>query len=48
MVLDEVGADTSKNYHQQADWGMDVLKVGASLGAGSLALYVPLSMEKIH
>lgn len=42
MVLDEVGTDTSKNYHHQADWGMDVLKVGASLGAGSLALQVPL------
>lgn len=38
MVLDEVGTDTSKNYHAQADWGMDVLKVGKSLGAGSLAL----------
>lgn len=46
MVLDEVGADTSKNYHEQADWGMDVLKVGASLGAGSLALHVPLSNGK--
>ncbi len=42
MVLDEVGMDTSKNYHHQADWGMDVLKVGASLGAGSLALRAPL------
>jgi hypothetical protein len=38
MVLDEVGADTSKDYHALADWGMDVLKVGKSLGAGSLAL----------
>jgi hypothetical protein len=46
MVLDEVGTDTAKNYHKLADWGMDVLKVGASLGAGSLALYVPLSNGK--
>jgi hypothetical protein len=46
MVLDEVGADTSKNYHHQADWGMDVLKVGASLGAGSLALQVKLPTGK--
>lgn len=38
MVLDEVGTDTSKSYHALADWGMDVLKVGKSLGAGSLAL----------
>lgn len=40
MVLDEVGADTTKNYHKIADWGMDILKVGQSLGAGSLALSV--------
>jgi hypothetical protein len=46
MVLDDVGADPSKNYHHQADWGMDILKVGASLGAGSLALKVPLSNGK--
>lgn len=42
MVLDEVGKDTAKNYHQLADWGMDILKVGASLGAGSLALQFKL------
>ncbi|OQP66591.1 hypothetical protein A3860_12650 [Niastella vici] len=46
MVLDEVGADTAKNYHHQADWGMDILKVGASLGAGSLALEVKLPNGK--
>jgi len=46
MVLDEVGTDTSKNYHEQADWGMDILKVGASLGAGSLALEVKLPSGK--
>ena len=38
MVLDEVGADPSKIYHNLADWGMDILKVGKSLGAGALAL----------
>lgn len=42
MVLDEVGLDTADNYHKQADWGMDILKVGKSLGAGSLALSIPL------
>lgn len=26
------------NYHELADWGMDVLKVGNSLGAGALAI----------
>lgn len=46
MVLDEVGTDTAKNYHAQADWGMDVLKVGKSLGAGSLALQVKTAAGK--
>ncbi|MFD2525827.1 DUF4861 domain-containing protein [Flavihumibacter stibioxidans] len=41
MVLDTVGMSPASNYHQQAGWGMDVLKVGPSLGAGALALYVP-------
>lgn len=35
MVLDSVG--TGDNYHAMADWGMDILKVGNSLGAGSIA-----------
>ena len=43
MVLDEVGLDAANNYHKQAEWGMDILKVGKSLGAGSLALSVPLN-----
>ncbi len=38
MVLDDVGKDTLTSYHHIADWGMDVLKVGKSLGAGALAL----------
>ncbi|MBZ4189978.1 DUF4861 domain-containing protein [Niabella beijingensis] len=40
MVLDDVGADPSKSYHNLSDWGMDILKVGKSLGAGALALKV--------
>lgn len=46
MVLDEVGRDTAKNYHAMADWGMDILKVGKSLGAGALALAVKTSAGK--
>ena len=41
MVMDEVGADPKKSYHELADWGMDILKVGGSLGAGALAISVP-------
>lgn len=46
MVLDEVGRDTANNYHAIADWGMDILKVGKSLGAGALALAVKTSAGK--
>lgn len=42
MMMDEVGLDTANNYHQPADWGMDILKVGKSLGAGALALSIPV------
>ncbi len=39
MVLDEVGIDPTKIYHHfDSSWGMDILKVGKSLGAGGLAL----------
>ena len=35
LVLDNVGI--GENYHELQDWGMDILKVGRSLGAGALA-----------
>jgi len=39
MVLDEVGVHPEVIYHNfNPDWGMDILKVGGSLGAGGLAL----------
>jgi len=43
MMMDKVGADPSVSYHHQAPWGMDILAVGKSLGAGSLALSVPIA-----
>ena len=36
MVLDRVGID--EDYHVMQPWGMDILRVGPSLGAGSLAI----------
>lgn len=42
MVLDQVGADPSVSYHHLDSWGMDILAVGKSLGAGSLALSMPV------
>jgi len=38
LILDTVGVNPAENYHQESDWGMDILKVGASLGAGGLAI----------
>ncbi len=41
MVMDTVGTFGDKFYHHfDQRWGMDVLKVGKSLGAGALALQV--------
>lgn len=39
MVLQNVGQDGFDSYHEMADWGMDVLKVGKSLGIGSLSTF---------
>lgn len=36
MVTQRIG--TGENYHTLQDWGMDVLKVGQSLGSGGLAI----------
>jgi hypothetical protein len=36
MVLDSVGVAGRRSYHKSNDWGMDVLKVGTSLGAGAI------------
>lgn len=34
LVLPQVGQDNFDNYHEMADWGMDILKVGNALGIG--------------
>ena len=34
LVLQEVGQDGYDSYHEMADWGADILKVGESLGMG--------------
>jgi rhamnogalacturonyl hydrolase YesR len=34
MVLQNVGLDGYDSYHEPADWGMDVLKVGDAVGIG--------------
>lgn len=38
MILDKIHTPEMGNYHELADWGMDVLHCGSSLGSGGLAL----------
>ena len=38
MVADKVHTPELGDYHKLADWGMDVLHCGSSLGAGGLAM----------
>lgn len=38
MIMDTIGIDHNKNYHALSGWGMDLLHVGNSLGAGSIAI----------
>lgn len=38
MVMDTVGANPANSYHDLSNWGMDILHVVKSLGAGSLAI----------
>lgn len=38
MVADKVHTPEFGSYHEMADWGMDILHCGSSLGAGGLAL----------
>ncbi len=46
MVLDSVGL-VPHSYHVLKDWGMDILKVGNSLGAGAIALMVNDSVYRV-
>ncbi len=39
VILHEVGLDGFDSYHEMQPWGVDVLKVGQSLGIGTLAIY---------
>jgi hypothetical protein len=39
MVLQHVGLNDFERYHHMADWGMDILKVGESLGIGTIAMW---------
>jgi hypothetical protein len=38
LIIDKIGTPESPSYHNLADWGMDVLHCGSSLGSGGLAI----------
>ena len=47
MVLDNVGKEGEPSYHEPGTWGMDVLKVGTSLGAGGIAYQFGDSLYRV-
>jgi hypothetical protein len=47
MVLEDVGKKGGPSYHEPGDWGMDVLKVGTSLGAGGIAYLYRDSLYRV-
>lgn len=38
MILDKIGTPALGSYHELADWGMDILHCGSSLGSGGIAI----------
>ena len=47
MVLQNVGQDGFDSYHEPADWGMDILKVGSSLGIGALGIWQQDTVQRV-
>jgi len=48
MVLQNVGQDGFDSYHEMSDWGMDILKVGNSLGIGTIAMWIADSAQRVE
>lgn len=47
MVLSKVGIEGAPSYHEPGEWGMDVLKVGTSLGAGAIGYLYKDSIYRV-
>ncbi|MBN2807753.1 MAG: DUF4861 family protein [Prolixibacteraceae bacterium] len=47
MVLDSCGLKGGPSYHELQAWGMDILKVANSLGAGAIALVSESGLHRI-
>lgn len=46
-VLPRVGLDGFESYHHDADWGMDILKVGPSLGMGGYGYWQDGEVQRV-
>lgn len=47
MVLQDVGLDGYDSYHENSNWGQDVLKVGQSLGMGGFGFWNGKSVDLV-
>ena len=47
MVIDSLQYPGTPSYHELADWGMDVLHCGSSLGSGGIALLLNDSLYRL-
>jgi rhamnogalacturonyl hydrolase YesR len=47
MVLQNVGQDGFDSYHEPSDWGMDILKVGSSVGSGGYGFWNGESVDRV-
>ena len=47
MILDSCGLKDGPTYHELQNWGMDILKVANSLGAGAIALQTQTGLYRI-
>lgn len=48
MVLQDVGQDGFDSYHHMQSWGMDVMKVGKSIGIGAIGSFVNGSAVRVE
>ncbi len=47
LHLNRVGLDGYQSYHEPADWGMDILKVGKAVGVGGFGAWVGGALERM-
>ncbi|MDN4501092.1 glycoside hydrolase family 88 protein [Alteromonadaceae bacterium BrNp21-10] len=47
-ALQQAGLNDYESYHEKQDWGMDILKVGSSLGAGGFGLWNEGELELVN